>query len=151
MNSLIIPFQHVNPHKQHAGGVCAGLARTIYIRCVYGSFGGEFTIYTVMYVVYIRFWPTLCMWLTPRRGYCLLSTRRTSKRLCSTLLFEASAGCPTSSVLVVCVGHFRVPIKVLVSISSAPAIPVFYVDALHFQTGGYMRAHTKVLASCLGV
>jgi len=31
----------------------------IYIRCVYGLFGREFTIYTVIYGVYIRFWPTL--------------------------------------------------------------------------------------------
>jgi hypothetical protein len=36
-----------------------GLARTIYIRCVYGIFGREITIYTVIYGVYIRFWPTL--------------------------------------------------------------------------------------------
>jgi len=43
--------------------VCVGLARTIYIRCVYGIFGREITIYTVIYGVYIRFWPTLCMWL----------------------------------------------------------------------------------------
>jgi hypothetical protein len=31
----------------------------IYIQCVYGIFGREFTIYTVIYGVYIRFWPTL--------------------------------------------------------------------------------------------
>jgi hypothetical protein len=36
-----------------------GLARTIYIRCVYGIFGREITKYTVIYGVYIRFWPTL--------------------------------------------------------------------------------------------
>jgi len=36
-----------------------GLARTIYIRCVYGIFGREFTTYTVIYGVYIRLWPTL--------------------------------------------------------------------------------------------
>ena len=36
-----------------------GLARTIYIRCVYGIFGREITIYTVIHGVYIRFWPTL--------------------------------------------------------------------------------------------
>jgi hypothetical protein len=41
--------------------ICVGLARTIYIRCVYGIFGREFTIYTVIYSVYIRFWPTLHM------------------------------------------------------------------------------------------
>jgi hypothetical protein len=36
-----------------------GLARTICIRCVYGIFGREITKYTVIYCVYIRFWPTL--------------------------------------------------------------------------------------------
>ena len=35
------------------------LARTIYIRCLYGNFGREITKYTVIYGVYIRFWPTL--------------------------------------------------------------------------------------------
>jgi hypothetical protein len=35
------------------------LARTIYIRFIYGIFGREITKYTVMYGVYIRFWPTL--------------------------------------------------------------------------------------------
>jgi hypothetical protein len=35
---------------------CVGLARTIYIRCVYGIFGREITIFTVIYGVYIRFW-----------------------------------------------------------------------------------------------
>jgi len=36
-----------------------GLARTIYIRCMYGIFGREITTYTVIYGAYIRFWPTL--------------------------------------------------------------------------------------------
>ena len=31
---------------------CVGLARTIYIRCVYGIFGRKFTIYTVTHGVY---------------------------------------------------------------------------------------------------
>ena len=35
------------------------MARTIYIRCVYGMFGRRSTKYTVKYGVYIRFWPTL--------------------------------------------------------------------------------------------
>ena len=43
--------------------VCVGLARTIYIRCIYGIFGREIIKYTVIYGVYIRFWPTLCMCL----------------------------------------------------------------------------------------
>ena len=41
--------------------VHVGLARTIYIWCVYGFFGREITRYTVIYGVYIRFWPTLCI------------------------------------------------------------------------------------------
>ena len=36
-----------------------GLARTIFTRCIYGIFGREITKYTVIYGVYIRFWPTL--------------------------------------------------------------------------------------------
>jgi len=36
-----------------------GLARTIYIRCIYGIFGREIIHYTFIYGVYIRFWPTL--------------------------------------------------------------------------------------------
>jgi hypothetical protein len=37
------------------------LARTIYIRCIYGIFGREIARYTVIYGVYIRFWPTLIL------------------------------------------------------------------------------------------
>ena len=36
-----------------------GLARTIYIRCIYGNLGREITKYTVIYGVYVRSWPTL--------------------------------------------------------------------------------------------
>ena len=42
---------------------CIGLARTIYIRCMYGIFGRGITKYTVIYDVYIRFWPTLAMYV----------------------------------------------------------------------------------------
>jgi hypothetical protein len=31
------------------------------IRCIYGVVGREITIHTVIYGVYIRFWPTLCI------------------------------------------------------------------------------------------
>ena len=41
------------------------LARTIYIRCIYGIFGRKITKYTVIYGVYVRFWPTLYIWLWP--------------------------------------------------------------------------------------
>ena len=43
------------------------LARTIYIRCMYGIFGRKFTKYTVIYGVYIRSWPTLVMFLVLAR------------------------------------------------------------------------------------
>ena len=39
--------------------VCIGLARTIHIRCTYGISCRDFIKYTVIYGVYIRFWPTL--------------------------------------------------------------------------------------------
>ena len=39
--------------------VYIGLARTIYIRCIYGIFGRKIIKYTVIYGVYIRFWPAL--------------------------------------------------------------------------------------------
>jgi len=46
--------------------ICIGLARTIYISIGLARticfFGKETTIYTVMYGVYIRFWPTLHMY-----------------------------------------------------------------------------------------
>ena len=38
------------------------LARTIYIRCIYGISGREIIKYTVVYGVYTRFWPTLHMY-----------------------------------------------------------------------------------------
>jgi len=37
----------------------AGLARTMYVRCIYGILGKKIAICTVIYGVYIRFWPTL--------------------------------------------------------------------------------------------
>jgi hypothetical protein len=40
---------------------CVGLAKIIYTRCIYGDIGREITKYTVIYGVYIRFWPTLRM------------------------------------------------------------------------------------------
>jgi len=42
--------------------VCVGWAKTIYIRRIYGNSGREITRHTVTYGVYIRFWPTLCLW-----------------------------------------------------------------------------------------
>jgi hypothetical protein len=51
-----------DPRIEGTLGTCqlfVGLARTIYIRCVNGIFGRETTIYTVIYGVYVRFWPTL--------------------------------------------------------------------------------------------
>jgi hypothetical protein len=45
-----------------------GLARTIYVRCIYGFCGREFTKYTVIYGVDIRFWPTLLTSDKPSKG-----------------------------------------------------------------------------------
>ena len=36
-----------------------GLARTVYIRCISGNFGREFTKHTLIYGVFTLFWPTL--------------------------------------------------------------------------------------------
>jgi len=46
----------------HIYSVYTGLARTIYKRCIYGDLDREITKYTVIYGVYIRFWPTLCIY-----------------------------------------------------------------------------------------
>jgi hypothetical protein len=45
------------------------LARTIYIRCIYGIFGREIIKATVIYGVYTRFWPTLYI-ITSAVGLC---------------------------------------------------------------------------------
>jgi hypothetical protein len=42
-------------------GSCVGLARNIYVRFIYGIFGRKITEYTVIYCVYIRFWPALVL------------------------------------------------------------------------------------------
>ena len=58
---VCVPFHHGNKIGQVPGSnsIFVGLARTIYIRCIYGISGREIIKYTVMYGVYIRFWPTL--------------------------------------------------------------------------------------------
>jgi len=48
--------------KTRAIRLYTGLARTIYIRSIYGIFGREITKYSVIYGVYIRFWPTLLIY-----------------------------------------------------------------------------------------
>jgi hypothetical protein len=64
------------------------LARTIYIRCIYGTFGREITKYTVIYGLFIRFWPTLFTSVagsgdcSPQLQGLQLST--TSRSLCGT-------------------------------------------------------------------
>ena len=53
------PYPHLHPHPCLHPRPYVGLARTIYIRCIYGTFGRKISKYTVIYGVYIRFWPTL--------------------------------------------------------------------------------------------
>ena len=63
-----------------------GLARTIYIRCIYGTFGREITQYTVIYGVYKRFWPTLAVCHQPSAliiTNTLSSQTRSSSQTCS--------------------------------------------------------------------
>ena len=43
------------------------MASTLHIRCIYGIFGRKITKYTVIYGVYIRFWPTLGTGHVPRQ------------------------------------------------------------------------------------
>ena len=43
---------------------CVGLARTIYIRCIYGIVCRDCIECRAIYSVYIRFWPTLFMCAT---------------------------------------------------------------------------------------
>jgi len=51
------------------GCILLGLARTIYIRCIYSTFGRGISTCTVTYGVYIRFWPTLHMIETNNAGH----------------------------------------------------------------------------------
>ena len=53
--ALVTPFLTACSPKPRK----VGLARTIHIRCKYVIFGREVIKYTVIYGVYIRFWPTL--------------------------------------------------------------------------------------------
>ena len=55
---LFVSTPH-NPTGPKQIYIKVGLARTIYIRCIYGLYGREITKYTVIYGVYIRFRPTL--------------------------------------------------------------------------------------------
>jgi hypothetical protein len=62
-----------------------GLARTIYIRCIYGTFGREITKCTVIYGVYIRFWPTLviCHESFAAGSNCAVRQPRFKRQVCS--------------------------------------------------------------------
>ena len=56
--------------------VYIGLAKTIYIRCMYGTFGRKITKYTVIYGAYIRFWPTLLIHFLYLAAYITLALLR---------------------------------------------------------------------------
>jgi len=59
-----------NPIFRHTQAKYIGLARTIYIRLIYAIFGREITKYTVIYGVYIQFWPTLQIYAANTKGNC---------------------------------------------------------------------------------
>ena len=66
--------QLINPtYRAREQRLYIGLARAIYIRCTYGIFGREFTNYTVIYGLYIRFWPTLPVYNLQNMGAPTLS------------------------------------------------------------------------------
>ena len=63
---LVTPMRHMTvqqtellSRKACPRGLYVRLARTVYIRCIYGIIGRETIDYTVIYGAYIRFWPTL--------------------------------------------------------------------------------------------
>ena len=62
-NNTIVAFvqvkQLIHTRTYSRVHVSIGLARTIHIRCIYGTFGREITNSTVIYGVYIRSGPTL--------------------------------------------------------------------------------------------
>ena len=64
--TVIKQLQHPrNTNRNPTHSVRAALEEPyIYIRCIYGIFGRETPIYTVINSAYIRFWPTLNTWHT---------------------------------------------------------------------------------------
>ena len=58
---------NIRSYTVYMYGSYIGLARTIYIRCTNGIFGRGITKYTVIYSVYVRFWPTLLILSLLRR------------------------------------------------------------------------------------
>jgi hypothetical protein len=65
---LLYSWEWVCSYNSSIVAVCVGLARTLYIRCTYGIFGRETTKHTVMYGVYIWFWPTLSVLYRQKRA-----------------------------------------------------------------------------------
>ena len=57
--TLIHKCSHTHVHVRTWKSTCSGLARTIRIQCIYGIFGRDVIKYTVIYGVYLRFWPNL--------------------------------------------------------------------------------------------
>jgi len=47
---------------------CVGQAITLNIQCIYGNIGRDITKYTVIYGVYIWFWPNLQSWPHERKN-----------------------------------------------------------------------------------
>jgi hypothetical protein len=77
---------------------CIGLARAIYIQCMYGILGREIIKYTVIYGAYIRFWPTLCMcrilsWKVPWILSCMACTAQQSSFLTDGLFCKLCMAC----------------------------------------------------------
>jgi len=71
--------RQLNTYKRIAlppNDLCLGLARTIHVQCIYGIFGREITIYTVIHGVNIRFWPTKLKLLTTCKAAATVGNRQ---------------------------------------------------------------------------
>jgi hypothetical protein len=66
-HSVAMVRQFVHWLLLHTPTTSLGLARTIYIRFIYGIFGRKITVYTVIYGAYIRFWPTVYISFHPNK------------------------------------------------------------------------------------
>ena len=98
----------IHMHKH----TCVGLARTIYIRCIYRIFGREITKYTVIYGVYVRFWPTLhmCTWMhtyNKQRGYVMHTPTLAFTHTCT----RSRAHTHKQTHTHVCIAHVQEAIK----------------------------------------
>jgi hypothetical protein len=141
---IFICSQHFNG-KQVIPYVCAkegtqtslGLARTINIRCIYGTFGREITEYTVIYGVYIQFWPTLH--ITHKVGHVLVCTLYVWLFICSHRVWQyICSHFVWQYICSHCVWQYICSHRVWQYICSHPADSIFAVTLLRYCDSTYV-------------